>query len=62
MGSSKTYARWLSGFVLVLLAWGIAHAQSAVPVEIASVLDGISMGGSSAPQTNSSPQEAQQDA
>lgn len=62
MGSSKTNARWLSGFVLVLLAWGIAHAQSAVPVEIASVLDGISMGGSSAPQTNSSPQEAQQDA
>jgi hypothetical protein len=62
MGFSKTCVRWLSRFVLVLLSCGIANAQSPVPAEIGSVPDGSSIVGSSAPNTNTSPQEAQQDA
>ena len=59
IGSSKTYARWLSGFVLVLLSCGIANAQSPVSAEIGSLSDGIPIVGSSVP---TSPQEVQQEA
>jgi hypothetical protein len=61
LGSSKTYVRWLSGFALVLLFCGIGNAQSPAPTEIGNVPDGISIVGSSAPNANTSPQEAQQD-
>jgi Carboxypeptidase regulatory-like domain len=59
MRYSKIYARWLPRFVL--LAGGIANAQSPVPTEIGRVPQGISTVGS-APNTNTaSPAEAQQE-
>lgn len=62
MGSSKTYARWLSRFVLVLLSCVITNAQSPVPVEIGRIPYGISTLASSALNTNtSSLSEAQQE-
>jgi hypothetical protein len=62
MSSSKTYARWLSGFVLLLLSCGIANAQNPVPVEIGRLPYGVSIVASSAPNTNTSqPPEAQQE-
>src|SRR5579864_5183207 len=59
---SKTYARWLSRFVLVILSCAIANAQNPVSVEIGKVPYGISFVVSSAPNPNtSSPPEAQQE-
>ena len=52
MGFSKTYARSLSRFVLVLLSGEIANAQSRVPVDIFRVPYGISIVASPVPNTD----------
>ena len=49
MGSSKTYARWLTHFVLVVLSCAIGNAQTSVPFEIGRVQYGLSIVASSAP-------------
>ena len=60
---SRVYRRWLSGVALVLLSCAaVTNAQSAMPAAIDSALDGISIVGSSASDTDTSPQQAQQDA
>jgi Carboxypeptidase regulatory-like domain len=60
--SSKTYARWLSRFVLLVLSCAIANAQNPVSVEIGGVQYEISKVVSSGPNPNtSSPPEAQQE-
>src|SRR5215469_5643748 len=61
-GSTETYPRWLSHFVLVLLSCAIANAQRPVPLEIGWVPYGNWIVASSAPKTNtSSPPEVQQE-
>ena len=60
--SSKTYARWLSRFVLVVLSCVIANAQNPVSVETGGIPYEVSKVVSAAPNPNtSSPPEAQQE-
>src|SRR5215472_12941312 len=62
MDSPKTFACWLSRLVLILVSSGITSAQNSAPVEVGMAQDGISIVGSTAPNTNiSSRPEGQQE-
>jgi hypothetical protein len=54
MDSPKMFACWLSRLVLILVSSGITSAQNSAPVEIGMAQDGISIVGSTAPNTNTS--------